>query len=147
VEWEKHCERCKGVYQALPVVVWEAPKDWLTEHYCWGLRATVCVAASTLCVTERDNQEVQKTLASEEQYKREMQLNASGTRSGASRSRARWRRTCPSQWFFFFLCVPFCCITVGRNPKSNKACPKSAAGKNGAGPCAFLHWSAWCREG
>jgi len=37
----------------------------------------VCVTATTLCVTERDNQEVQETLASEEQYKRGTQLGAS----------------------------------------------------------------------
>ena len=55
----------------------EALKDWLTEYYCWGLRATVCVAATTLCVTERDNQEVQDTLASEEQYKQRTQLGVS----------------------------------------------------------------------
>ena len=37
----------------------------------------MCVAATTLCVTERDNQEVQETLESEEQYKQGTQL---GTR-------------------------------------------------------------------
>jgi len=37
----------------------------------------VCVAATTLCATERDNQEVQETLASEEQYKQGTQLGAS----------------------------------------------------------------------
>ena len=37
----------------------------------------MCVTTTTLCVTERDNQEVQKTLASKEQYKRGMQLGAS----------------------------------------------------------------------
>jgi len=36
----------------------------------------VCVAATTLCVTETDNQEVQETLASEAQYKRGTQLGA-----------------------------------------------------------------------
>jgi len=28
---------------------------------------------------------------------------------------------------------------IGGNPKSNKACPKEAAGKKCAGPCAFRH--------
>ena len=37
----------------------------------------MCVAATTLCVTERDNQEVQDTLASEEQYKQRTQLGVS----------------------------------------------------------------------
>ena len=37
----------------------------------------MCVAATTLCVTERDNQEIQETIASEEQYKRRTQLGAS----------------------------------------------------------------------
>jgi len=37
----------------------------------------VFVAATTLCVTERDNQEVQETPASEEQYKQGTQLGAS----------------------------------------------------------------------
>jgi len=37
----------------------------------------VCVAATTLCVTERDNQEVQETLASEEQYKQGTQRSTS----------------------------------------------------------------------
>ena len=30
-------------------------------------------------------------------------------------------------------------LLVGGNPKSNKPCAKIAAGKNCAGPCAFLH--------
>ena len=37
----------------------------------------MCVTATTLCVTERDNQEVQETLASEEQYKQGTQLGVS----------------------------------------------------------------------
>jgi len=75
VERGEHRERsegCTGRYQS-----WcdglEAPKDWLEEQYFWGLRATVCVIATTLCVTERDNHQE----AQEAQYKREMQLGAS----------------------------------------------------------------------
>jgi len=37
----------------------------------------VCVAASTLCVAERDKQEVQETLASEQEYRRGTQLGDS----------------------------------------------------------------------
>jgi len=37
----------------------------------------MCVAATTLCVTERDNQEVQETLPSEEQYRQGTQRSTS----------------------------------------------------------------------
>ena len=80
----------KGVYQALPVLVSRIRSSLgLTDRdRALLLRGCglLCVAATTLCVTERDNQEVQETLASEEQYKQETQRS---TRSGASRSRAR----------------------------------------------------------
>jgi len=79
VEREEHCERCKGgvpgvtspgiTDQKLPRTDWQS----ITVEGC-GL---LCVATTTLCVTERDNQEVQEILASEEQYKQGTQLSTS----------------------------------------------------------------------
>jgi len=54
----------RGVYQALRVLVSRIRSSQsITVEGCGLLGVT----ATTLCVTERDNQEVQETLASEEQ--------------------------------------------------------------------------------
>jgi len=76
VDQEEHCERCKGgvpgvtspgvTDQKLP----RTDRQSITTEGC-GL---LCVSDTTLCVTERDNQEVQETLGSEEQYKQGTQL-------------------------------------------------------------------------
>ena len=79
MEREEHCGRCKGGVPGVnsPGITDQklTRTDWqsITVDGC-GL---LCVAATTLCVTEGDNHEVQKTLASEEQYKQGTQLGAS----------------------------------------------------------------------
>jgi len=51
----------------------------------------VCVAATTLCVTDRDNQEVQETLASEKQYKQGTQLGASKEQEVVRAEAGHWQ--------------------------------------------------------
>jgi len=79
VERKEHCGRCKG---GVPGVKSPGITDQKLTRTDWqsitveGCRL-LCVAATTLCVIERDNQEVQETLASKEQYKQGTQLGTS----------------------------------------------------------------------
>ena len=94
-------------------------------------------------MTERDNQEVQETLASEEQSKqgticrtsKEQEVVRAEARQGEEERVLQTKND------------PKCCdpatkllrLLVCGNPKSNKPCAKIAARKKRAGLCAFLH--------
>jgi len=62
VEREEHCKRCSVTSPG--VTGWKLPRTgW--QSITVELRSIVCAVATTLCVTERDNQEAQEALASE----------------------------------------------------------------------------------
>jgi len=55
----------------------ETPKDWMAEHYCWGLRA-LCVLLRLHSMWQRETtKKHRRRIASEAQYKRGTQLGAS----------------------------------------------------------------------
>ena len=108
----------------------------------------MCCCNYTLCDRERQP-EVQETLVSEEQYKQGTQLGASKeqevVRAEAGQGvEERVLQKGPEVLRPKYQDVAF---FNGGTPKNNKSCPKLAAGKKCAGPCAFLHYSAWWREG
>jgi len=103
-------------------------------------------------VTERDNQEVQETPASEQQYKRGTQLGTSKeqqvVRAEAGQGEGeRVLQKGPQVLRPKYQDVAF---SNGGNPKNNtKACPKLAAANKCVGPCACLiraHGGARGRE-
>jgi len=145
VEREEHCCRCKGgvpgvtspgiTDQKFPRTDWQS----ITVEGC-GL---LCVAATTLCVIERDNREVQETLASEKQYNQGTQLGTSKeqevVQAEAGQGDSEKQRVLQKGHQELRPATKLLSLIVGRNPKSNKPCAKIAARKKCAGPCAFLH--------
>ena len=92
-------------------------------------------------MTARDNREVQETLVSEERYKQGTQLGASKEQEVVQAEAGQGEEERVLQKGPEILRPKYqdVAFSNGGNQKNNKACPKLAAGKKCAGPCAFLH--------
>ena len=92
-------------------------------------------------MTERDNQELQETLASEEQYKQGTQRSTSKEQEvvQAEAGQSEEERVLQKEPKYCDPATKLLRLLVGGNLKSNKACAKITARKKCAGPYAFLH--------